>query len=71
MTVNRYIVQGTAAALVVAAWLAVPVFAAEPPEVPYSCRQLYAEQKRCAFGSCDRRVLERLTKECLRDGGRP
>lgn len=38
---------------------------------PYSCRLLYDEQRRCAFGSCDKRVIERLTKECLRDGGRP
>jgi hypothetical protein len=44
----------------------------EPPrEPPYSCRLLYDEQKKCAFGSCDRRVIERLTRECLRDGGRP
>jgi hypothetical protein len=38
---------------------------------PYSCRLLYDEQKKCAFGSCDKRVIERLTKECLRDGGGP
>jgi hypothetical protein len=40
-------------------------------EPPYSCRLLYDEQKKCAFGSCDTRVLERLRNECLRDGGRP
>jgi hypothetical protein len=40
-------------------------------EPPYSCRLLYDEQKKCAFGSCDKRVIDRLTKECLRDGGRP
>jgi hypothetical protein len=40
-----------------------------PP--PYSCRQLYDEQKKCGFGSCDKRVIDRLTRECLRDGGRP
>jgi hypothetical protein len=28
------------------------------------------EQRKCAFGSCDKRVVERLTRECLRDGGR-
>jgi len=49
-----------------------PARAAEPPrEPPYSCRLLYDEQKKCAFGSCDKRVLERLRNECLRDGGRP
>jgi hypothetical protein len=28
---------------------------AEPPapREPYSCRQLYDEQRKCAFGSCD------------------
>lgn len=60
------------------AWiLAVPAFAAEQSpsgrgwEPPYSCRLLYDEQRKCAFGSCDKRVLERLNRECLRDGGRP
>jgi hypothetical protein len=43
--------------------------AADP--VPYSCRLYYDEQKKCAFGSCDRRALDRLRNECLRDGGRP
>ena len=38
---------------------------------PYSCRQLYDEQKKCAFGSCDKRVVARPTRECLRDAGRP
>jgi hypothetical protein len=37
---------------------------------PYSCRLLYDEQKKCAFGSCDERTVERLRNECLRDGGR-
>jgi hypothetical protein len=40
-------------------------------EPPYSCQLLYGEQKKCAFGSCDKQVIDRLTKECLRDGGRP
>jgi hypothetical protein len=31
----------------------------------------YDEQKKCAFGSCDQRTLDRLKRECLRDGGRP
>jgi hypothetical protein len=38
---------------------------------PYSCRLYDAEQRKCAFGSCDKRTLERLRNECLRDGGRP
>ena len=52
---------------------AVPARAGQntPPPTPYSCRLLYDEQRKCAFGSCDKRVIERLTKECLRDGGRP
>ena len=42
-----------------------------PREPPYSCRELYSEQKKCAFGSCDKRVIERLTKEaCATAGGR-
>src|SRR5215472_14681276 len=39
---------------------------------PYSCRLLYDEQRKCSFDPhCDKRVVERLTKECLCDGGRP
>jgi hypothetical protein len=57
------------------ALVAAPAWAAgqdsAPREAPYSCRELYSDQKKCAFGSCDKRVVERLTKECLRDGGRP
>ena len=46
---------------------------AEPPapREPYSCRLLYDEQRKCAFGSYDKRTVERLSRECLRDGGRP
>jgi hypothetical protein len=29
------------------------------------------EQRKCAFGSCDARLIERLKRECLRDGGTP
>jgi hypothetical protein len=47
------------------------VLAADTQLSPYSCRLLYDEQKKCAFESCDRRVVERLRNECLRDGGRP
>jgi hypothetical protein len=37
---------------------------------PYSCRLLDDEMKKCAFDpKCDQRVVERLKKECLRDGG--
>ena len=42
---------------------------AVPP--PYSCRLLYDEQRKCAFGSCDPRTLDRLKRECLHDDGRP
>jgi hypothetical protein len=39
---------------------------------PYSCQLLHQEQRKCAFNSqCDRRTIERLTRECLRDGGHP
>ena len=47
---------------------------AQPPEPrePYSCRLLYDEQRKCSFDPrCDKRVVERLTRECLHDGGRP
>lgn len=41
-------------------------------EPPYSCRLYYDQERRCAFDpKCDRRVNERLRRECLRDGGRP
>jgi len=38
---------------------------------PYSCRLFDDEQRKCAFGSCDKRTVHRLRNECLRDGGRP
>jgi len=41
------------------------------PKRPYSCRLLDAGERKCAFGQCDKREIERLRKECLRDGGRP
>src|SRR6516162_698135 len=57
--------------LLLALVAAVPALADErPAQPPYSCRLLYDEQKKCAFGSC-KRVVERLRNECLRDGGRP
>lgn len=43
----------------------------QAPQRPYSCRLLDDEQRKCAFGACDHQVIERLTKECWRDGGRP
>jgi hypothetical protein len=45
--------------------------AAPQEQRPYSCRLLDDAQRQCAFGACDKRVIDRLTKECLRDGGRP
>jgi len=55
---------------VILTWSPAARGAESPP--PYSCRLLYDEQKKCAFDPhCDKRVIERLTKECLRDGGRP
>ena len=38
---------------------------------PYSCRLYDDAQKRCGFGQCDAREIDRLRKECLRDNGRP
>ena len=44
----------------------------QSPPTPYSCRLLYDEQRKCSFDPhCDKRVVERLTRECLRDGGWP
>ena len=34
-----------------------------------SCRQLDSVERKCAYGSCDRWMIERLTKECLRASG--
>lgn len=61
------------AAMLAAAALAGPVSpgAADPPRRPYSCRLLDAEERKCAFGQCDGRTIDRLRNECLRDGGRP
>jgi len=49
----------------------VPVIGAPPETRPYSCRLLDDEQRKCAFGSCDKRTVDRLQNECLRDGRRP
>jgi hypothetical protein len=61
----------TLSALVLVAVLAASASAATPDQVPYSCRLYYDEQKKGAFGQCDRRTIDRLKNECLRDGGRP
>ena len=50
---------------------ALPATAAEPEHQPYSCRLLDDQQRKCSFGSCDARTLNRPRKECLRDGGPP
>jgi hypothetical protein len=47
------------------------VLTAAEPQRPYSCRQFDDARRQCAFGQCDQRLLQRLEKECLRDGGRP
>jgi hypothetical protein len=57
--------------LILALMLAALPTRAADRQPPYSCQLLYDEHKKCAFGNCDRRGIERLTKECLRDGGRP
>jgi hypothetical protein len=62
------IVNGLLAAVVA---VSAPVSAAPPEQRPYSCRLLDDEVRKCAFGACDARTLDRLRKECLRDGGRP
>jgi len=51
--------------------LAPIVQAAEQKRESYSCQLHHDEQRKCAFGSCDKRTLERLRNECLRDGGTP
>jgi len=46
-----------------------PAQAEQKSREPYSCRLLDDEQRKCGFGNCDHRVVERLRRECLRDGG--
>ena len=41
------------------------------PKRSYSCRRYDAEQKACALGTCDNRIVERRKDECLQDGGTP
>jgi hypothetical protein len=66
MTMRRSrLILWTLAATVAAS----PALAAQ--QRPYSCRLYDDEQRKCAFGSCDARTVDRLRNECLRDGGRP
>ena len=51
------------------ALVAVPAPQANENQRPFSCRLLSDEQRKCASGSCDARTVERLKRECLRDGG--
>ena len=63
-----------AAAVLSLVVLALPAWAADPtPEqpTPPSCQLLLDEQRKCAMGvACDKRVIARLRRACLRDGGR-
>jgi hypothetical protein len=47
----------TLLAIIIAMLAVLPARAQQPPEPPYSCRLLYDEEKKCAFGSCDKRVV--------------
>jgi hypothetical protein len=59
-------------ALLVLGGAPLPTGAADQaPDRPYSCRLLDDAQRKCAFGQCDQREIDRLKRECLRDGGRP
>jgi hypothetical protein len=42
---------------------------AEPPQRPYSCRQLDDAQRQCGFGQCDARLLERLRRDAYGTAG--
>jgi hypothetical protein len=66
--IRRAILAGVALALIAAVS---PARAAQQHLPPISRRRLHDEQKKCAFRACDRRVVERLRRECLHDGGRP
>ena len=65
------VIKAIISVLLVAAAANTPACAAPLETRPYSCRLLDDEQRKCAFGACDARTLDRLRKECLRDGGRP
>ena len=71
MSLPLTIKAAVSALLVAVVAASAPARAAGPEPRPYSCRLLDDEQRKCAFGSCDARTLDRLRRECLRDGGRP
>jgi hypothetical protein len=57
--------------LALALMVAIPVIAAEPERRPYSCRLFDDEQRKCAFGPCDKRVVDRLKMNaCAMEDGR-
>jgi hypothetical protein len=63
--------SGWPAVVIVLMLVAVPALAprANENQRPFSCRLLTDEQRKCALGNCDPRVIERLKRECLRNGG--
>jgi hypothetical protein len=63
---------GVVPAVLLLAVLAPSVWAAEPapPKNGHSCRLLLDEQRKCTMGECDKQLIARLRRECLRDGGR-
>ena len=71
--VGVFLLGLVAVAAVVMVWRVLSIRPAKGAETqpPYTCGLLYDEQKKCAFGPCDQRVIERLRNECPRDGGRP
>jgi hypothetical protein len=63
--------SATRLAVLYAVLLIAPAYADQPSHKhdPYSCRLLDDEMRKCSFDPhCDRRVVERLRQECLRDG---
>jgi hypothetical protein len=50
-----------------AALITIPPAGDEPE--PASCKQYRSQQAQCARDGCDALGLERLRKECLKDGG--
>jgi hypothetical protein len=60
--------------LILSLWAVLVTAQAHPavPDMrPYSCRLLDDARHACNFGQCDAREIERLTRECIRDHGRP
>jgi hypothetical protein len=64
-----------AAALALALGAPAPAIAAPEQGRPYSCRLLDDAERQCAYNTIGRCAtqseVDRLRKECLRDGGRP